>query len=283
MSAATEPSWLFANQNDGVSAQLEAGIRGLLIDTHYGIQTKKGVYTVLQPGGKSREKLAGPLGKEGVLAINRIRKDIGYRGGGKRGIFWCHAFCELGATDGVALLEEISEFLATHPYEVLMISIEDDASPEDTAELFKKSGLLNYVYRGPLRPMPTMRKLIESGERVIVMGEENVGRVPWFRQQFAFVQETPYRFGDLPELVSPASCGRERGRPGNPLFLLNHWIDTSPAPRVTLARKANSRNVLLGRAERCQRDRVLLPNLVAVDLYREGDLFDVVRTLNRRR
>ncbi len=163
-----------------------------------------------------------------------------------------------------------------------MISIEDDASPEDTAKLFEKSGLLNYVYRGPLRPMPTMRKLIESGERVVVMGEENVGRVPWFRQQFDFVQETPYRFGNLPELVSPASCDLERGRPGNPIFLLNHWIDTSPAPRVTLARKANSRSVLLGRAQRCQRARVLLPNLVAVDLYREGDLFEVVRTLNRR-
>ncbi len=85
MSGATEPSWLFANQNDGVSAQLEAGIRGLLIDTHYGIKTKKGVYTVLQPGGKSREKLAGPLGKEGLGALDRIRKNIGYRGGGQEG------------------------------------------------------------------------------------------------------------------------------------------------------------------------------------------------------
>ena len=282
MSAATEPGWLFANQNDGVSAQLAAGVRGLLIDTHYGIETKKGVYTVLPRGSKSREKLVGPLGQEGILAVNRIRRRIGYRGGGKREIFWCHAFCELGATRGAALLEEVRDFLATHPYEVLMVSIEDDASPEDTAELFERSGLLNYVYRGPLRPMPTLRELIESGERVIVMGEEHVGAVPWFRQQFDFVQETHYRFGDLAELERPASCDPERGQPGNPLFLLNHWIDTSPAPRVTLARKANSRRVLLGRARRCGSLRKALPNLVAVDLYREGDLFGVVRELNRR-
>jgi hypothetical protein len=282
MSAATEPGWLFANQNDGVPAQLRAGIRGLLIDTHYGIKTKHGVYTVLPPGSKSREKLAGPLGEQGIAAVNRIRKRIGYRGGGKKEIFWCHAFCELGATGGVALLKEVSDFLATHPYEVLMISVEDDASPEDTAKLFEKSGLINYVYRGPLRPMPTMRDLIQSGERVVVMGEDDVGRVPWFRQQFDFVQETPYRFADLPELVRPPSCDLERGKRGNPLFLLNHWIDTSPAPRVTLARKANSRRVLLARARRCQKVRKLLPNLVAVDLYREGDVFGIVRTLNRR-
>lgn len=282
MSAATERGWLFANQNDGVSAQLAAGVRGLLIDTHYGIQTKKGVYTVLPPGSKSREKLAGPLGEPGIAALNRIRKRIEYGGGGKREIFWCHAFCELGATRGVRLLEEVRDFLATHPYEVLIISIEDDASPQDTAKLFDESGLLNYVYRGPLRPMPTLRELIESGERLIVMGEDDVGAVPWFRQQFDLVQETPYRFRNLSELERPASCDPERGQRGNPFFLLNHWIDTSPAPRVTLARRANSRRVLLGRARNCQRLRGALPNLAAVDLYREGDLFAVVSELNRR-
>jgi len=104
----------------------------------------------------------------------------------------------------------------------------------------------------------------------------DVGRVPWLRQQFDFVQETPYRFHDVPpELERPASCELERGKRDNPLFLLNHWIDTSPAPRVTLARQANSRRLLLGRARRCQKLRNLLPNLVVVDLYREGDLFDV--------
>jgi hypothetical protein len=45
---------------------------------------------------------------------------------------------------------------------------------------------------------------------------------------------------------------------------------------VPLPREANS----LARARRCQKQRVLLPNLVAVDLYRDGDLFDVVKSLN---
>jgi hypothetical protein len=37
---------------------------------------------------------------------------------------------------------------------------------------------------------------------------------------------------------------------------------------------------LLTRAQACQRQRGLLPNLVAVDFYRRGDVFGVVNTLN---
>src|SRR5918996_323559 len=42
MSAATNPGWLFAQQERGFSDQLADGVRGLLIDTHYGIETESG-------------------------------------------------------------------------------------------------------------------------------------------------------------------------------------------------------------------------------------------------
>jgi hypothetical protein len=283
MGAATEPGWLFASQNDGVQQQLAAGVRGLLIDTHYGVETPRGVHTVLDSGGsdKSREKLAGALGEQGLAVAEQLRRRIGYKGGGEQEVFWCHAFCELGATKGTALLDDVRDFLVSNPYEVLLISIEDGVTPEDTAEIFKRSGLLEYVYRGPLRPMPTLRELIESGERVVVMGEENVGDVPWFHQQFDVVQETPYKFATVAELNAPGNCALGRGDRDNPLFLLNHWVDTSPAPRPENAKQANARPELLGRAQRCGQERNRLANIVAVDLYREGDLFGVVAELNR--
>lgn len=65
---------------------------------------------------------------------------------------------------------------------------------------FKRAGLLSCVYRGSLEPGPTLRDLIESGERVIVMGEENVGDLSWFRQQFDLVSETPYEFKTAAQL-----------------------------------------------------------------------------------
>jgi hypothetical protein len=65
-----------------------------------------------------------------------------------------------------------------------------------------------------------------------------------------------------------------------PLFLLNNWVDTSPVPRPSLATTVNARSALLARAETCMRIRDRLPNLVAVDFYRRGNLVGVVNTLN---
>ena len=62
-----------------------------------------------------------------------------------------------------------------------------------------------------------------------------------------------------------------------PLFLLNHFI--SP-PSEEAASEANAEDVLLPRAERCSEERDQPVNLVAVDFYETGDLFEVVGQLN---
>jgi hypothetical protein len=67
------------------------------------------------------------------------------------------------------------------------------------------------------------------------------------------------------------------------LFLVNHWIDTSPAPRPSNAAKVNAREALLRRVRECERIRDLEADLIAVDFYREGDLFGAVAKLNGER
>ena len=42
----------------------------------------------------------------------------------------------------------------------------------------------------------------------------------------------------------------------------------------------NAYPVLLKRARQCRRERKMVPNLIAVDFYRTGDLFKVARALN---
>ena len=64
------------------------------------------------------------------------------------------------------------------------------------------------------------------------------------------------------------------------MFLVNHWIETTPTPRPSNAAVVNAYDFLLARARRCQRERRRLPNVIAVDFYATGDLFRVVRTLN---
>ena len=67
------------------------------------------------------------------------------------------------------------------------------------------------------------------------------------------------------------------------LLLVNHWVDTSPAPRKTIAREVNARTSSAPRLERCRQERELLPNIVAVDFYRQGDVFEPSSALNQPR
>lgn len=281
MSAAAEPGWLFAAHDKGIRGQLDDGVRSLLIDTHYGVETDRGVVTDLQSGSKSRAKIADEVGEEFVNTAERLRGRLGYKGGGKREVFLCHAYCEVGATRADEALEAVRDFVVENPNEVLVLSVEDDVTPEDTVKLFERSGLREYVYDGRSGPpWPTLRELIERGQQVVVFAENKTGGVPWYRQQFDFVQETPFDFKTVASLRPPESCRPMRGRPSNSLFLLNNWVDTAPAPRPSNAQKINARRKLLGRARRCGRERGLKPNLVAVDFYATGDLFATVDALN---
>ncbi len=261
MSAADQPGWRFTQQERGIGPQLEAGIRGLLIDMYYGSQTSRGVQNV--PVNKVTDR-ARPVG-------------IG------RDIYLCHTICAFGATRAIDALREVRDFLAGHPREVLLISIEDHIRSRDVARVFEESGLDPYVWHGPLGRgrLPTLRQMIDRDERVVAMAENRSAGVPWLKDQFDLVQETPYRFATPAEVAAPSSCRPNRGSDRNPLFLLNNWVDTSPVPRPSNAAVVNARAALLRRARMCQELRDRLPNLVAVDFYEEGDVFAVVAELNR--
>jgi hypothetical protein len=64
------------------------------------------------------------------------------------------------------------------------------------------------------------------------------------------------------------------------MFLVNHWITTDPAPRPSNAAAVNAYGPLLQRLRECRHIRHHIPNLVAVDFYRQGDLLRAVDALN---
>jgi hypothetical protein len=128
--------------------------------------------------------------------------------------------------------------------------------------------------------------MIEQDQRLVVMAEQRAGAAPWYRLAYRdLVQETPFKFGKAAQLTGPGdlrrTCEPNRGPASAPLFLINHWVSTDPTPRPSDARKVNAYEPLLGRARQCRRQRDRLPNLLAVNFYREGDLFRVVDELNR--
>jgi hypothetical protein len=176
-------------------------------------------------------------------------------------------------------MKEVRAWMDAHPDEVVTFVVQDTVSPADTAEVFRKAGLLSYVYTpaSDQQKWPTLGQMIESGQRLVVMMEEHSGgsAYPWLLDGFHYMQDTPYYF------TSPSqfSCRPNRGPADAKVFLINHWI-TDKKHEVSNATKVNARDVLLPRVRDCEKERRLFPTFIAVDFYDRGDLFGVVNTLN---
>jgi hypothetical protein len=122
--------------------------------------------------------------------------------------------------------------------------------------------------------------MVEHNRRVIVFGEEDVGDVPWYHQQFDFVKETDFAIPTAKALLAPSSCAINRGKPANPLVMLNHWVARTP-PRPSTARQVNGARKIAARARECEKDLNGRPGLMAVDLWKEGDVVGAGALLNR--
>ena len=277
MSAAELDGWMFPNQELASVSLLGHGIRALLFDVHYGAPLGDRVRTDIDDEAASRAKFEKVIGKEAVDAAMRIRARMQGAPTGPRAPYLCHGFCELGAMPLQTMLEGVHQFLVSNPGEVLVFVIEDYVTPADIAAAFRESGLERFVYRGaPKPPWPTLRELIDSDQRILVLGENDTDGVPWYHLVFEVAQETPYKF------IAPEefSCQPNRGGTSGPLFQINHWIETLPAPKPSNAAIVNAHDFLLSRARQCQRERHKLPNILAVDFAMTGDVVGVAAEMN---
>jgi hypothetical protein len=284
--SAPEPGWFASLQEHPIATQLEDGVRGLLFDTHYADRLPNGrTRTYFPADGPTRAIAQDGVSDESVQAALRLRARAGYRGEGERGIYLCHTFCELGATSLADVLDDIHEFLVTHPTDVLVIVNQDYVTPEDFVGALRDAGLDRYAFTPPAGSWPMLREMIDRDQRLVVLAENRAGAAPWYQLAYErLVQETPFTFKTPETLIDrgtlDATCAANRGRDDAPLFLINHWVNTDPAPRPANAAIVNAFEPLLRRVEACRRLRGQLPNLLAVDFYTRGDVFAVVDALN---
>jgi hypothetical protein len=274
--------FLLANQEEGIARQLRNGVRGFQIDAYLGtVRTNGGVRVVFTDLTDAKlAEIAAATTPELAQQALQFRAVVGPPPeNARQDVYLCHNFCELGAVKMSDEVDVIRRFLERNPNEVLLIVVQDELDAQELDTVLRRGGLTRYLATiDPDRSMPTLASLIASGRRV-VLGLENgrLGRqVP---NVFAdgLVQEVPYNYRTVAELAAPDACRPLRGQPDAPLFQFNHWV--TPASRGA-SRQVNAKEFLLGRAERCAEERDIVPNLVAVDFYKTGDLFRVVEELN---
>jgi hypothetical protein len=283
--SAPSRGWFAAQQDRGIAGQLQDGIRGLLIDTHYADKLANGR---VRTAFASPDDLAAAVKQDGVSratydAALRLRERAGFRGTGTRGLYLCHTFCELGATPLADGLKDIHDFLVLHPGQVVVVINQDYVAPSNFVKAVGDAGLDRYAFTPPNgSSWPTLRTMIDEDRRLLIVAENHAGGAPWYQLAYRrLMQETPFAFGRPSQLAdTAASCTDNRGPADAPLFLVNNWVTTDPTPRPSNARRVNAYTTLLARARACQRMRNHGPTLIAVDFYRRGQLFRVADTLN---
>ncbi len=280
MSVAGKPGWFIGEQGLDIVPSLDFGVRALLVDVWYGNDAGHGrVRTSARSYEEALAVANDELGPETVDAALRVVNAVAPgEATGPEALYMCHGLCETGATSFDDTLVDIRSWLATNPDEVMTIFVEDHVDAADIAESVLGAGLEDYLYT-PVEgtPFPTLREMIASGQRLVVMVESGDGRpdFPWLANGFDFIQETPFDF----PTVESFSCEPNRGRPDAPLFQINHWLNGFTS-LVSDAQLVNAADVLGSRVEQCRDQRGMQPNLVAVNYADIGDLMAVVDELN---
>jgi hypothetical protein len=278
MAVAREPGWFIAEQIDPIRVQLDQGVRALLVDVWAGRPAGTLVRTAEGSYDEAAAVVAEELGPEVVDAARRLADSVAGVPEGPEALYLCHGLCEIGSTLFADVLGDLRGWLAVNTQEVVTLFIEDHVTSDRIAAEVEAAGLLPFVY-APVegQELPTLRQMVESGKRLVVMVEEGRGgeAAPWLVNGFDFTQDTPYTF----PTVESFSCDENRGPADAPLLLLNHWL-SGFGSLVSNAQQVNTLEVLGGRAEQCRQERGQIPNFVAVNFTTLGDVDAVVDALN---
>jgi hypothetical protein len=246
--ASTEDGFSPANQTHGLARQLADGVRGMMLDVHLydpeSNQTDTGRVDALSPADQ---------------------------------LYLCHGTCALGKRRLLDALCDVTRFLDENPAEILTFIVETYVADADLDAVLKASGLAERaVTHAPGAPWPTLREMVDTDKRLVVMLEKGGGTPAYLSPAYdGNLWDTPYSF----KTQADFTCALGRGKPGSPLFLVNHWLGR-PLADLALAREVNVTSVLGKRVTDCTAEAGRAPTFIGVDFYEVGDLLSVVRTAN---
>lgn len=244
MSSATD-GWIGPNNDLDVPGQLAAGVRGLMLDTYR----------------------AGDLNGFGQPEVPDVDPDTAYL---------CHSLCALGSQTLVDGLAEIRAFLDADPGAVVTLILESYLDHDLTAAAFDAAGLTPYAYTHPGGAWPTLGTLIDAGTRLVVLTDAAADPAyPWL----TYVWDVAFETNFSASVPADFSCADNRGDPGSPLFILNHFL-TEIFGSPDLADQVNHNPFLIDRAVECETFHGQSATFVAVDFSSIGDVHQAVAALN---
>lgn len=215
MSVATDPGWLFYEQGRSIPAQLDSGIRALMMKTHYGLPTTIRVTGAdLVVTDKAAELAADAAAETAELtpaqqaALDRSTEAARNVDPSLRDVYLCHVNCEFGATRFTTALGYVRQFLARNPDEVIILFIGNYVTDADTEKAFHDAKLFDRLWHyDPAAPMPTLGELIDSRRNVIYVAEFPTDPAPWQTPGYGIFQDNPYTYRDTKELLTPGAPG----------------------------------------------------------------------------
>lgn len=190
----------------------------------------------------------------------------------------CHGLCELGSEPLSSVWAKYRSFLDEHPAEFLVFVIQDTVEAPALQQTLVDAGLFDRVMVPPTDGVwPTLGELLEGGLQMFVSRESGGDGPAWYPPFYELAFDTPYDFRTADDF----SCDVLRGKKKNDLFQVNHWLST-PLPTRDGAAEVNVADVLGARVEACEAQNGHMANVVAVNHYDLGDLFEVVAAINAR-
>ncbi|MDE0930457.1 MAG: hypothetical protein OSA77_07210 [Halioglobus sp.] len=237
--------WIGPNQNLDVPAQLDFGVRALMLDAWE----------------------AGDLNQFDLIQVPDEDPEM---------TLLCHALCALGKQPLVDGLGEITDFLDANPGEVVTIIFESYISSGQTAAAFDAADLTKYTYQHDGGAWPTLGQMIDADTRLVVFQDVAVyPSYPWQMYVWDHAFETHYAAATPEDF----SCNVNRGNPSHDLFIFNNFL-TNIFGSPESAEQVNSNPFLKARIIECEAFHATMANFVTVDFVSIGDTVISVDELN---
>ena len=191
--------------------------------------------------------------------------------------YLCHTYCDLGAMTLLEGFNRIGDWLADHPREVLIITLQSAVDADNTMAVLESSSLSGLLYEHELgSEWPTLETLIDLNQRILLFSNQDGGQHVGYMEQWTHWIDNPYSA----QGVEDFSCVLDRGNVETAtLFNINHFI-TNPVADIEDADIANQYDILKAHVEKCRQETDYFPNQILVDFYSKGSVLDVVYEIN---